>query len=208
MAVTTTPEQACLDELVAVLAAGATSGLVAKGITAGWADQRETYVKPAVVVDLAGAPERTVSAPYVVSQVDDPASAATSLLVSVGTLDVPIVIDVFASSKPQRARLCAAINADFYKDVLSSGAASLCVMAAGLDGQSISYRRENGITYNDSSEGAGSDEFRASFDVVAEVDELLTVSANRFRELVLEWTVGVSNADLTDPACVERRQIF
>lgn len=161
-------------------------------------------VLPAVVVDIGGTPERTVQAPQIVSQTDDPATADTELLVSVATLDVPIVVDVFAK-RLAVPRIVSAINADFYAQSIANGASLLCATASGLGNQPITYRRETGVTRGDTSDGAGRDEFRASLDIMAEVDELVTVSAKRFRELWLEWTVRVSNAGV---GYVERRQVF
>ena len=166
--------------LVPSLSAYDPVGSLAK-ITIGWESLEGDIEYPSLAIDAPIRAEREPHAPMIVALLDvEDDETKVDCVVSIASVTQSLMLDLIASSKSERSRVLEALEAGFAGDVLN-GESHLC-LPSGHHGQRIGYRKM-GVRFDDSIRTAGKDEWRATFEVEADLDEIVVARVSRLLKL-------------------------
>jgi len=175
-------------------------------ITEGWESVEERLRYPTIVLDTPTTGERIRNAAQLVDRTDPAQSTDPNFtgLWSVGTLVLPVTVDVFADSFTQRATVLQALEVALHPDLDDGGVLQLTASAADYNSQGICVYRDSPNRFSDSGGRVLADEWRGTISLVAEVEEIIPASAVRLLQLDLDTAVEVP----FDTEPTENRTIF
>lgn len=177
--------------------------LLGKRIAEGWEALEEQLTYPALVIDAPIAGARQAHAPIALALRDvEGHPEQVDIVASVATVEQSLVLDVFADSPAQRARVLEALERAFAVGVLEDES-HLCIDTGT---QRIGFRRASPPRFADAVRGVQGDEWRATLEIEADADEIVVVRCPRLIELQLG--VITSPSVLAAIAPTELRTIF
>jgi hypothetical protein len=175
-------------------------------VVEGWPQPEVSLAYPTVAVHTPSAGNRIRHAPTMIQRVDpvSPTDPLFDAYFSVATLELPVVVDVFAKSPIERSKVLASLSAHLRAE-LASDQSTLEVTAADYFGQVIAYWADGTARHNDIAGRILAHEWRGTLPLVAEVDEIVLLKATRLLELRSATVIYVAG---TVPATAEQRTIF
>ena len=180
-------------------------GIQAADIVSGWDEQLGDIEYPTVGIDASIPGSRMAGQVGIWAQEDvDPDDETNpDILVTavVAHLELPLKVNIWASSHQSRAVVERSIEDALHSNVLDTG--GQLFLEASADeyyGAGITYRQSTPIRHTDAADSAGRREFRAELEIVASLPELRQVTAKKLLELQLGTVVVESTLDFSgDP---------
>lgn len=178
----------------------------------GWPGGEQDLAYPTIAIHAPTGGNLELLAPRLLSQaVVAPGTADVPGVVdtySVGTMTSDVVLDVFASSRLERARVLRSLEIALSGGGIAVGSSALRLTSADYYGAQIGYRRAGAITYDDSSIRVSGDEWRATVPLQAECEAIIQVEEVRLLTLDLATIICLTFNIPTTISPSETRRIF
>jgi len=176
-------------------------------IVEGWAGPEQDILYTSIVVDAPAPGDFTPAAPVLIDRTDPLVTTDANFTgyYSLGSIEVPIMLDVYAKSFAERAQALRAIEAALGVGILEDSH-SLELVSADYHGQSITVWRSGAPRFTDSPGNTGAAEWRAIVPLTAELENVVPVTGARLLELRTQTTICIELA-LPAPSA-EQRTIF
>jgi hypothetical protein len=161
-------------------------------VVEGWPQPEKALAYPTVAVHVPSLGTREPHAPALVKRVD-PAQATDPVFdayLSVADLTLPVVLEVFASSKSQRAQVLASLEAALNTNVVDDDG-TLELVAGDYFGFAIGFTKDGPPRFDDTPGRVLAHEWHATLNLTAELDEIVLTKATRLLELRTSTVVWI-----------------